>query len=83
MYASEFQQLACHVQSNGQGLCDHFHRGFCNNVKNLLLNFPERISLPKPTTETVNFDNRLFELRQEEQATSNEPLQHRHPMTLR
>ena len=70
VYASEFRQLACDVQWDGQALCDHFRRGLRSEIKNLLLNFPEPTSLSQAITQAVSCDNRLFELRQEERATS-------------
>ena len=70
VYASEFRQLACDVQWDGQALCDHFRRGLRSEIKNLLVNFPEPTSLSQAITQAVSCDNRLFELRQEERATS-------------
>ena len=70
VYASEFRQLSCDVQWDDQALCDHFRRGLRSDVKNLLLNFPEPTSLSQAIKQAVSCDNRLFELRQEEWATS-------------
>ena len=70
VYASEFRQLACDVQWDGQALCDHFRQGLQSEIKNLLLNFLEPMSLSQAITQAISCDNRLFELRQEERATS-------------
>ena len=70
VYASEFRQLACDVQWDGQALCDHFHRGLRSEIKNLLLNFPESTSSSQAIAQVVSCGNRLFELCQEERATS-------------
>lgn len=67
IYASEFRQLAYDVQWDGQTFCDHFCLGLRSDIKNLLLNFPEHTSLSQAITQVVSCDNRLFELRQEEQ----------------
>ena len=48
VYASEFRQLACDVQWDGQALCDHFRRGLRNEIKNLLLNFRSLRHCRKP-----------------------------------
>ena len=69
IYASEFRQIACDVSWDDQALCDHFRRGLRNDVKTLLLNFPEPTSLSQVISQAVQCDNRLFELRQEERGT--------------
>ena len=66
IYASEFRQLACDVNWDDQALCDQFRRGLRNDVKNLLLNFPEPTSLSQVISQAVQCDNRLFESRLEE-----------------
>ncbi len=73
VYASEFRQLACDVQWDGQALCDHFRRGLRSDIKNLMLNFPEPTSLSEAISQAVTCDNRLFELRQEERTISGSP----------
>ena len=69
VYASEFRQLACDVNWDDQALCDQFRRGLRNDVKNLLLNFPEPTSLSQVISQAVQCDNRLFESRLEERGT--------------
>ena len=66
IYASEFRQLACDVEWDGQALLDQFRRGLRGEIKNLLLNFPEPTSLNEAISQAVRCDNRLFEFRQEE-----------------
>ena len=65
IYASEFRQLACDVEWDGQALLDQFRRGLRGEIKNLLLNFPEPTSLNEAISQAVRCDNRLFEFRQE------------------
>ena len=65
-YASEFRQLACDVEWDGQALLDQFRRGLRGEIKNLLLNFHEPTSLNEAISQAVRCDNRLFEFRQEE-----------------
>ena len=70
VYASEFHQISCDVSWDDQALCDHFRRGSRNDVETLLLNFPDPTSWSPVISQVVQCDNRLFELRQEEQGTS-------------
>ena len=73
IYASEFHQIACDVNWNDQALCGHFCRGIQNDVKTLVLNFPEPTSLSQVISQAVNSDNRLFEFHQEERQTWGPP----------
>jgi hypothetical protein len=66
VYASEFRQISCDVEWDGQALLDQFRRGLRGEIKHLLLNFPEPTSLNEAITQAVRCDNRLFEFRQEE-----------------
>ena len=61
VYASEFRQVACDISWDDQALCDHFHRGLRNDVKTLLLKFPEPTSLSQVIFQAVQCDNLLFE----------------------
>ena len=82
IYASEFRQIACDVNWDDQALCDQFRRGLRNDVKTLLLNFPEPTSLSQVISQAVQCDNRLFELRQEERGTRGFPSSSRNvPLT--
>jgi hypothetical protein len=69
VYTSEFRQLACNVNWDDRALCDQFRRGLCNDVKNLLLKFPEPTSLSQVISQAVRCDNLLFESRLEECGT--------------
>ena len=81
VYAYEFRQFACDVQWGDQALCDHFCRSPRSDVKNLLLNFSETISLSQAIKQAVNCYNHFFELRQEEKETSKlSPFLHIKPM---
>ena len=81
VYAYEFRQFACDVQWGDQALCDHFCRSLRSDVKNLLLNFLEPTSLSQAIKKVISCDNRVFELRQEERATSKlSPFLHIKPM---
>mgnify|MGYP007129903615 CR=1 FL=1 len=81
VYASKFKQLTCDVRWDDQALCDHFCRGLRSDVKNLLLNFSETISLSQAIKQAVNCYNHFFELRQEEKETSKlSPFLHIKPM---
>ena len=83
IYASEFRQIACDVSWDDQALCDHFRRGLRNDVKTLLLNFPEPTSLSQVISQAVQCDNRLFELRQEERGTRGSQVSSRNATSTR
>jgi hypothetical protein len=65
VYASEFRQISCNVEWDGQAL-DQFRRGLHGEIKHLLLNFLEPTSLNEAISQAVRCDNCLFEFRQEE-----------------
>ena len=60
VYASEFRQIACDVSWDDQALCNHFRCGLQNDVKTLLLNFPEPTLLSQVISQAIQCDNRLF-----------------------
>ena len=61
IYASEFRQLACDVEWDGQALLDQFRRGSRGEIKNILLNFPEPTSLNEAISQVVRCDNHVFQ----------------------
>ena len=69
IYAADFRQLACDVNWDDNALIDAFRWGLRDDVKDLLLNLPNPVSLSEAVMQAVRCDNRLFEHRQERQST--------------
>ena len=67
-YVADFRLLASDIPWDDQALMEQFRYGLRNDVKDLLLTFPEE---PKSLTESISrvvrCDNRLFERRSERQ----------------
>ena len=67
-YAADFRLLACDIPWDEAALMDQFRQGLRNDVKDLLLTFPEDpMSLTEAISRAVRCDNRLFERRSERQ----------------
>jgi hypothetical protein len=64
-YIAEFQQLACDLDWNDMALITMFRWGLRDDIKTLLLNLPKPTTLSEAITQAINYDNRLFEQRQE------------------
>ncbi len=69
-YAAEFRQLACDVDWDNNALISAFRWGLRDDVKDLLLNLPDPMTLSEAITQAVRCDNRLFERRQERRSSS-------------
>ena len=68
MYVADFRLLASDIPWHDQALMEQFRYGLRNNVKDLLLTFPEQPkSLTEAISHTVRCDNRLLERRSERQ----------------
>jgi hypothetical protein len=65
-YVAEFQQLACDLDWNDMALITKFRWGYCDDIKTLLLNLPKPTTLSKAITQAIDYDNWLFEQRQEQ-----------------
>jgi hypothetical protein len=59
-YIAEFQQLACDLDWNDTALITMFRWGLCDDIKTLL-NLPKPTTLSEAITQTIDYDNRLFE----------------------
>ena len=60
-YSADFHLLSTNIPWDDQALMEQFHFGLRNNVKDLLLAFPEEPkSLTEAISHTVRCDNRLF-----------------------
>jgi hypothetical protein len=67
-YAADFRLLAADIPWDDQALMEQFRFGLRNDVKDLLLTFPEEPkSLTEAISRAVRCDNRLFERRSERQ----------------
>ena len=67
-YAADFRLLASDIPRDDQALMEQFRFGLRNDVKDLLLTFPEEPkSLTEAISRAVRCDNRLFERRSERQ----------------
>ena len=67
-YAADFRLLASDIPWDDQALMEQFRYGLRNDVKDLLLTFPEEPkSLTEAISRAVRCDNRLFEWRSERQ----------------
>ena len=67
-YAADFRLLASDIPWDDQALMEQFRFGLRNDVKDLLLTFPEEPkSLTEAISRAVRCDNRLFERRSERQ----------------
>ena len=67
-YAADFRLLASDIPWDDQALMEQFRYGLRNDVKDLLLTFPEEPkSLTEAISRAVRCDNRLFERRSERQ----------------
>ena len=61
-YAADFRLLACDIPWDEAALMDQFRQGLRNDVKDLLLTFPEDPkSLTEAISRAVRCDHRLFE----------------------
>ena len=61
-YAADFRLLACDIPWDEAALMDQFRQGLRNDVKDLLLTFPEDPkSLTEAISRAVRCDNPLFE----------------------
>ena len=65
VYAADFCQLACDVDWDDNAHISVFCRGLQDDVKDLLLNLLDPLTLTKAVTQAVRCDNRLFERRLE------------------
>ena len=67
-YAADFRLLPSDIPWDEQALMEQFRYGLRNDVKDLLLTFPEEPkSLTEAISRAVRCDNRLFERRSERQ----------------
>jgi hypothetical protein len=66
-YVAEFQQLACDLDWNDTALITMFRWGLRDDIKTLLLNLPKPTTLSEAIIQAIDYDNRLFEQRQERQ----------------
>ena len=65
-YAVDFRLLACDIPWDEQALMEQFRFGLHNDVKDLLLTFPEEPkSLTKAISRAIRRDNQMFERRSE------------------
>jgi hypothetical protein len=64
-YVAEFQQLACDLDWNDAALITMFRWGLRDDIKTLLLNLPKPTTLSEAIIQAIDYDNRLFEQRQE------------------
>ena len=65
-YAAYFPLLVVDIRWDDQALMMQFRYGLRNDVKDLILTFPEEpMSLTEEISRTVRCDNRLFERRSE------------------
>jgi hypothetical protein len=64
-YVAEFQQLACDLDWNDTTLITMFRWGLHDDIKTLLLNLLKPTTLSEAITQAIDYDNRLFEQRQE------------------
>jgi len=64
-YVAEFQQLACDLDWNDTALITMFRWGLPDDIKTLLLNLPKLTTLLEAIIQAIDYDNRLFEQRQE------------------
>ena len=69
VYAVDFCQLACDIDWDGNAFISAFRWRLRDNVKDLLLNLPDPISLSKVVAQAVHCDNQLFERWQERWST--------------
>ena len=61
-YVADFHILATNIQWDDQELMEQFYYGLRNDLKDLLLTFPEEPkSLTKAIYGAIQCDNRLFE----------------------
>jgi hypothetical protein len=65
VYAADFCQLAYDVDWDDSALISIFRWRLRDDVKDLLLNLPDPLTLIKTITQMVRCDNQLFERRQE------------------
>jgi hypothetical protein len=70
VYASEYRQLAAGINWDEQALMDQFYRGLRDDVKDLLLNFPDPCTLDEAIRQAVKCDNRLFQRYQDRRSSS-------------
>ena len=70
VYASEYRQLAADINWGEQALMDQFYRGLRDDVKDLLLNFPDPCTLDEAINQAVRCDNRLFQRYQDRRSSS-------------
>ena len=70
IYASEYRQLAADINWDEQALMDQFYRGLRDDVKDLLLNFPDPCTLDEAISQAVKCDNRLFQRYQDRRSSS-------------
>lgn len=70
VYASEYRQLAADINWGEQALMDQFYRGLTDDVKDLLLNFPDPSTLDEAINQAVKCDNRLFQRYQDRRSSS-------------
>jgi len=82
VYASEFRQLACHVNWGEAALIDQFCCGLRDDVQDFLLTLADPSSFSEAITQAIRCDNCLFECRQEKKVTSNPQLWNSRPTTL-
>jgi hypothetical protein len=64
-YVAEFQQLACDLDWNDTAFITMLRWGLRDDIKTLLLNLPKPTTLSEAITQTIDYNNRLFEQRQE------------------
>ena len=63
-YETNFRLIASHIPWDEQALMEQFRSGLRNDVKDLLLTFPEDPkSLTGAISRAIRCDNRLFERR--------------------
>lgn len=61
VYAFEYIQLAIDLNWGKKALMDQFYWGLRDDVKDLLLNFPNPCMLDETISEAVKCDNQLFQ----------------------
>jgi hypothetical protein len=66
IYIADFRQLVCHIDCDNNAFISAFRWGLQDDVKDLLLNLPNPLTLTEAITQVVRCDNRLFKHRQEQ-----------------
>jgi hypothetical protein len=62
VYTVDFRQLVCNVDLDDNALISAFYWGLRDDVKDLLLNLPDPLTLTEAITQAVWCKNQLFEI---------------------